>query len=143
MFERRLTVRTHRERLPAPARPAWCWHLGRRSTTFHEPIAMPWPETALGVVAETDCGPVEIYCVHVPNAANGVVKIDSLSAIRCLAAAAPASRILCGDLNTPRRELPDGGVLSFARDSRGRLRLYALPSAGLSVSPRLARERPE
>jgi endonuclease/exonuclease/phosphatase family metal-dependent hydrolase len=74
---------------------------------------------------------------------NGVVKIDSLSAIRCLAAAAPASRILCGDLNTPRRELPDGGVLSFARDSRGRLRLYALPSAGLSVSPRLARERPE
>jgi exonuclease III len=30
--------------------------------------------------------------------------------------------VLCGDLNTPRRELPHGEVISFARDSRGRLR---------------------
>jgi exonuclease III len=29
---------------------------------------------------------------------------------------------LCGDLNTPRRELPDGTTISFARDSRGRVR---------------------
>ena len=29
---------------------------------------------------------------------------------------------LCGDLNTPRREQPDGTVWSFARDGRGRLR---------------------
>jgi exonuclease III len=31
-------------------------------------------------------------------------------------------RMLCGDLNTPRREEPDGTVWSFARDGRGRLR---------------------
>ena len=30
--------------------------------------------------------------------------------------------ILCGDLNTPRRELADGDVLTFAQDSAGRLR---------------------
>jgi endonuclease/exonuclease/phosphatase family metal-dependent hydrolase len=30
--------------------------------------------------------------------------------------------VLCGDLNTPRRETPGGEVLTFARDSRGRLR---------------------
>ena len=30
--------------------------------------------------------------------------------------------VLCGDLNTPRRELADGEVLSFAFDSAGRLR---------------------
>ena len=30
--------------------------------------------------------------------------------------------MLCGDFNTPRRESPDGSVISFARDSRGRLR---------------------
>jgi exonuclease III len=30
--------------------------------------------------------------------------------------------VLCGDLNTPRRETADGTVVSFARDSRGRLR---------------------
>jgi exonuclease III len=29
---------------------------------------------------------------------------------------------MCGDLNTPRRELPHGEVISFARDPRGRLR---------------------
>ena len=30
--------------------------------------------------------------------------------------------MVCGDLNTPRRELESGEVVSFARDSRGRLR---------------------
>ena len=39
-----------------------------------------------------------------------------------LAGAAPAPRVLCGDLNTPRRELPDGDVLTFAHTSAGRLR---------------------
>ena len=74
-----------------------------------------------GIVQST--GPVEVHCVHVPNAANGWVKIRTLQAIReGLAAAAPGPRVLCGDLNTPRRELPDGEVISFARDSRGRRR---------------------
>ena len=31
-------------------------------------------------------------------------------------------RVLCGDLNTPRREHADGSVLTFAHDSSGRLR---------------------
>ncbi len=79
----------------------------------------PWPETALGA----GTGPLELHCVHVPNAANGEIKVRTLRAIRAgLAAAPPAPRVLCGDLNTPRRELPDGTVLSFARDTRGRLR---------------------
>jgi len=30
--------------------------------------------------------------------------------------------VLCGDLNTPRRESPGGETISFARDSGGRLR---------------------
>jgi endonuclease/exonuclease/phosphatase family metal-dependent hydrolase len=40
---------------------------------------------------------------------------------RCLAATS-GPRILCGDFNTPRREHPDGTVISFARDSHERLR---------------------
>jgi exonuclease III len=48
--------------------------------------------------------------------------------------------VLCGDLNTPRRELPSGEVISFARDSRRRLRPERGPewdNAELGVVPRL------
>ncbi len=104
-------------------------------------FVMPWPETALGAGTDTARGPVEIYCVHVPNAANGLVKIQTLQAVRRgLEAAEPAARVLCGDLNTPRRELPDGEVISFARDSRGRLRPERGPewdAAELSIVPGL------
>jgi exonuclease III len=88
-----------------------------------EALPVPWPETAVCAVASTIRGPVELHCVHVPNAANGRVKVETLQAIRRgLAAADATPRVLCGDLNTPRRELPNGEVISFARDSRGRLR---------------------
>ena len=82
-------------------------------------LAPPWAETAIGGLVEG----VEVQCVHVPNAANGWIKIETLEAIRAgLADAPPGPRLLCGDLNTPRRELSDGTVLSFARDSSGKLR---------------------
>lgn len=87
------------------------------------PLAMPRPESAASVLAQTSQGPVEIHCVHVPNAANGWVKVETLRAVRRgLETPARVPRVLCGDLNTPRRESPDGKTTSFARDSRGRLR---------------------
>ena len=74
-------------------------------------------------MATTAIGPVEIHCLHVPNAANGQVKVDTLRAVReGLGVAPPVARVVCGDLNTPRRELESGEVVSFARDSRGHLR---------------------
>lgn len=86
-------------------------------------LPVPWPETAAAAITLTSAGPVEIHTVHVPNAANGWVKVRTLQALRSGLAAAPsAARVLCGDLNIPRRELPDGEVVSFARDSRGQLR---------------------
>jgi exonuclease III len=88
-----------------------------------EPLAAPRPESALSVLARTSSGPLEVHCVHVPNAANGWVKVETLEAVRHgLATPARAPRVLCGDLNTPRRELPDGQTISFARDTRGHLR---------------------
>jgi exonuclease III len=82
-------------------------------------LPVPWPETALGALADGVC----VHTVHVPNAANGWIKVRTLEGVRAgLAAAPPGPRVLCGDLNTPRREHPDGTVVSFARDTRERLR---------------------
>jgi exonuclease III len=96
------------------------------SEALRDPTAtlpIPWAETAVAAVAATAIGPIEIHCLHVPNAANGWVKPHTLQAVRAgLDAAAPVARVVCGDFNTPRRELESGEVVSFARDSRGRLR---------------------
>jgi exonuclease III len=86
-------------------------------------LSLPWPESGLWVASDTSEGPLEVVTVHVPNAANGAVKPHTLRAVRdALATAEPVPRVLCGDLNTPRRELPSGEVISFARDTSGRLR---------------------
>ncbi len=106
-----------------------------------EPLAVPRAESALSVLAQTSSGPLEVNCVHVPNAANGWVKVETLRAVRRgLETPSPAPRVLCGDLNIPRRELADGTTISFARDSRGRLRSDRGPewdAAELGVVPGL------
>jgi exonuclease III len=83
-----------------------------------EALALPWPETTIAA----EVSGVIVHTVHVPNAANGWVKPDTLAAVRAGLAATSGPRILCGDLNTPRREHPDGTVISFARDTHERLR---------------------
>ena len=86
-------------------------------------LPVPWVETAVAALVDAGVGPVEIHCLHVPNAANGWVKASTLQAVRAGLQLAPTlARVVCGDLNTPRRELESGEVVSFARDSRGRLR---------------------
>jgi exodeoxyribonuclease-3 len=105
-------------------------------------LPVPWPETAIAALSSSaSTGTVELHCVHVPNAANGWVKVRTLEAIRDgLATAGQGPSVLCGDLNTPRRELPDGEVISFARDSRGRLRRERGPEwdeAELGIVPGL------
>ncbi|MBV9535167.1 MAG: endonuclease/exonuclease/phosphatase family protein [Solirubrobacterales bacterium] len=104
-------------------------------------LPVPRLESALSVLAHASWGPLAVHCVHVPNAANGWVKVETLQALRRgLETPGPASRVLCGDLNTPRRELPDGTTISFARDSRGHLRPDRGPewdAAELGVVPGL------
>ena len=81
-------------------------------------LAVPWPETTLAAAVEG----VTVHVAHVPNAANGWIKADTLAALRAGLEAGSGPRVLCGDFNTPRRESPDGTVISFARDTRGLLR---------------------
>lgn len=84
------------------------------------PTAAPWPERVLCCTVSE----VEVVNLHSPIApAPELAKVRTHEAIAAYLAAADARRVvLCGDLNTPRRELPDGDVLSFAHDSAGRLR---------------------
>jgi exonuclease III len=113
-----------RSRAPAERRRTGVL-LGSRAALQNPSVRLPvpWPETALAAIATAAIGLVELHCLHVPNAANGWVKAHTLQAIRSgLETAPPMARVVCGDLNTPRRELPSGEVFSFARDSRGRLR---------------------
>jgi exonuclease III len=81
---------------------------------------VPWPERVLCC----SVGGVEIVNLHSPIApAPELAKICTHEAVAAyLAEPAARPRVLCGDLNTPRRELPDGDVLTFAHDSAGRLR---------------------
>jgi exodeoxyribonuclease III len=82
---------------------------------------VPWPERVLS--ARLDSG-AEVVNVHSPVSPKpGLAKVRTHEAVfRHLAAPAAHPRLLCGDLNTPRREHPDGGVWTFARDRNGRLR---------------------
>jgi exonuclease III len=111
------------ERAPAPP--------GRRAlgvlTAAREPLrrvepqpAVPWPERLLCC----ELADLELVNLHSPIApAPELAKIRTHEAVAAyLAGSGPRPRVLCGDLNTPRRELADGDVLTFAYDSRGRLR---------------------
>jgi exonuclease III len=111
-------------REPAARRSTGVLLASRTPLEIAPALPVPWPETAIAAVySSAGTVAIELHCVHVPNAANGWVKIRTLEAIRDgLASAGRGPRVLCGDLNTPRRELPDGKVISFARDSRGGLR---------------------
>ncbi|HET8949911.1 MAG TPA: endonuclease/exonuclease/phosphatase family protein [Solirubrobacteraceae bacterium] len=84
------------------------------------PPAVPWPERVLCCRLDG----IDVLNLHSPIApAPELAKIRTHEAVAAyLAQLEPAPRILCGDLNTPRRELPDGDVLTFAYDSAARLR---------------------
>jgi exodeoxyribonuclease-3 len=89
-----------------------------------EPIALvgaPWPERVLAV--RTATGP-ELVNVHSPISPKPeLAKVRTHEAVhRHLATERRDARILCGDLNTPRKEHRDGSVWTFARDQYGRLR---------------------
>jgi exonuclease III len=83
----------------------------------------PWPERLLSVRAHGP--PFELHNLHSPISQKpDHVKLRTHRALHAyIRGALDRPQLLVGDLNTPRRELPDGTTWSFARDSRGALRL--------------------
>ena len=80
---------------------------------------VPWPERVLAARA----GGIEIVNVHSPISPKpGLVKVLTHEAVFRHLRDGSGPRVVLGDLNTPRKELPDGSVWTFARDRYGRLR---------------------
>jgi exonuclease III len=93
-----------------------------RQPARHVPVVnVPWPERVLALALAD--GP-EVVNMHSPISPKpDFAKIRTHRAVYDhLANAGRGPRILCGDLNTPRREQADGTVWTFARDQYGRLR---------------------
>lgn len=87
-----------------------------------EPVAVkgvPWPER---VLASRTAG-LEVVNVHSPISPKpGLAKVLTHEAVYAHLSAGRGPRLVCGDLNTPRREHSDGSAWTFARDRNGRLR---------------------
>ncbi len=80
---------------------------------------LPWPERVLA----TRLAGLEVVDVHSPISPKpGLAKVLTHEAVHAHLRTARGPRLVCGDLNTPRREHADGRVWTFARDRYGRLR---------------------
>jgi exonuclease III len=93
----------------------------RRPATPLSVDGLPLPERVLAVSLEDA---TEVVNVHSPISSRpDLAKVLTHEAVhRHLAAPAAVERLVCGDLNTPRKEHADGRVWTFARDRYGRLR---------------------
>jgi endonuclease/exonuclease/phosphatase family metal-dependent hydrolase len=81
--------------------------------------AVPWPERVVSIRV----GSLEVVNVHSPTSPKpGLAKVRTHEAVHRHLSGGSGPRLVCGDLNTPRKEHPDGRVWSFARDRYGRLR---------------------
>jgi endonuclease/exonuclease/phosphatase family metal-dependent hydrolase len=80
---------------------------------------VPWTERVLSVRTHG----LEVVNVHSPiSPSPGLAKVLTHESVHRHLAVGAGPRLVCGDLNTPRREHDDGRVWSFARDQYGRLR---------------------
>jgi exonuclease III len=84
------------------------------------PVAgVPWPERVLATIVDG----LELVNLHSPiSPSPGLAKVITHERVHAHLAAGDGPRLLCGDLNTPRREHADGRIWTFARDRSGRLR---------------------
>lgn len=101
------------------ARPLITLTAARRPLVTETVPGVPWLERVLA----TRCDGLLIVNVHSPISAKpDLAKVRTHEAVHrhLFGHAGPA--VLCGDLNTPRKEHPDGRVWTFARTAQGKLR---------------------
>jgi endonuclease/exonuclease/phosphatase family metal-dependent hydrolase len=104
---------------PERPRPLGTLTAARVPITPVEVPDLPWPERVLA----TRLGTLEAVNVHSPvSPSPDLAKIRTHEAVHRHLASGSGPRLVCGDLNTPRREHPDGRIWTFARTRYGTLR---------------------
>jgi exonuclease III len=106
----------------ARARPLYVLTAARQPLERVTVADVPWPERVLACRLKDG---TELLNVHSPTSPKPCLSKmrTHLAVFAHLARREPArARVLCGDLNTPRREHDDGTIWTFARDRYGRLR---------------------
>jgi exonuclease III len=100
-------------------------------------MALPWPERLLSVLLDTPGGPVELHNVYVPIGYGGRgldLRTPTLQGLYAgLARPSSRPRILCGDLNLPQHELPDGTIITFGQ-TRRKNGIFAITHAAMHAS---------
>lgn len=108
-------------RLDGPGRPLAVLTASRDPVEVVAIDGLPLPERVLAVRLRDG---TEVVNVHSPISTRpGLAKVLTHEAVfGHLAGDVDRPRLLCGDLNTPRKEHADGTIWTFARDQYGRLR---------------------
>lgn len=86
-----------------------------------EPPVVPWPERVAAVALTAPVGELALFNVYVPitDPDDSLTRTRTLEGLYdALRRADGRPRIICGDLNTPRRETVDGRLMTFAQAFR-------------------------
>lgn len=88
---------------------------------------VPYLERVLAVVIDLEGEPLELINTHVPDGSgHGWRKVEHFEGLYRYVARtwspSHSPRLLCGDFNSPRLELSDGTVYTWAQTEQGRLR---------------------
>ena len=79
---------------------------------------IPYPELAVSVLVDSPWGNFEVHTIHIPNGSGaGWDKITTCEGIfNRQIQQSGTSQIICGDLNTPQAETPDGQIVTWGQE---------------------------
>jgi exonuclease III len=102
------------ERRPSGVVIASRWPLKIMDTDYSVPTA---EHKFLSVIARIDSKEIEVHTAHIPPVSqHGQRKVETFKGIyNALAQFSSRPRIICGDFNTPKEEMPNGSIVTWAQ----------------------------
>ena len=93
------------------------WDLEPISPGF---VSIPWEERLLSLLIDSPWGSIELHNIHMPaGVSHKKIKIETFEKLyQHLAQPKKRMRLLCGDFNSPRKEYPDGSIVTWGKVKR-------------------------